>query len=224
MGSLVIDRELDLNQHLSILSRQQSQIYFLQIGAFDGVTGDDLYRAVHKFSLSGAVVEPQKEAFRLLQANYSGLKTTVTLLNVAISEHDGRKPFYVIDGAPPEPYWLPQLASFSKDVILSHRHAIPGLEAMIRTTEVDCWSFDTLFLRLNRQTVDLLYIDTEGYDANLLWAFDVPRRAPSIIVFEHKHLLTPEYLRAIEMLLGSGYSVGMSRDSINDTIALRLRA
>ncbi|MGA2251547.1 FkbM family methyltransferase [Terracidiphilus sp.] len=222
MAVLILNGEMNLDQLLAALSQKQSQIYFMQVGAFDGVTNDHLHREVRKFSLSGVAIEPQKDAFKLLQKNYSDLAATMTFFNVAIAERDGYKPFHFVDNAPAEPVWLPQLASFRRDVILRHSDAVQDLDALIRSVNIECWSFETLFRKLNRTTVDLLYIDAEGYDGKLIWSFDVPRRMPSIIVFEHKHLMAPEYLQVLQMLTGCGYSIGLSRKNIHDTIASRV--
>lgn len=219
MEAFTLIAGMDLDQKLVMLSQKRSDIYFMQIGAFDGITNDHLHHKVRKYSLSGVVIEPQPDAFRLLTANYLDLADKITSFNVAIAEHDGRQEFYVVDGALSEPVWLPQLASFSREIILSHRGAVQGLEDMIRLTDVECWSFDTLLHKLHRTTVDLLYIDAEGYDARLLLSFDVPRRRPSIVVFEHKHLKAPEYIEIAQMLAASGYYLGVSSENIHDTIA-----
>jgi FkbM family methyltransferase len=219
MAAFTLIASVDLDQQLIMLSQRQSQIYFMQIGSFDGKTNDHLYQKIRKYSLAGVLIEPQPEAFRRLCDNYRGSPAKLNLLNVAIAEHDGRRPLYVVDGAFRQPAWLPQLASFRKEIVLSHRHEVPDLENMIRVIDVECWSFDKLFSKLDRATVDLLYIDAEGYDARLILSFDVPRRKPPIIVFEHKHLQAPEYIEVARMLAVNGYQLGLSQENIHDTIA-----
>jgi hypothetical protein len=56
------------------------------------------------------------------------------------------------------------------------------------------------------KTVDLLNIDTEGFDYNVLSQVDFDRYKPLVILYEHKHLPVDEKNRAYELLTGRGYT------------------
>ena len=62
--------------------------FFVQIGAFDGVTADPIYELVQSRNWRGVLVEPQIEAFERLQENYAG-QDGLQFFNVAICDHDG---------------------------------------------------------------------------------------------------------------------------------------
>jgi len=211
----------ELTQNLDfVLSHYRIEhpaVTYLQIGAFDGVQGDPVYPLIARHKLQGVLLEPQKDAFVRLQANYGGF-TGFHLINAAIADRDGQSTLYRIKAGAQGPDWLHQIASFDKNVIRGHAHMVPNLDSMIETETVHCMSFATLFDRVGLQTVDMLVIDTEGFDIEVLRLFDVPKRAPAIIRFEHKHLNTADYEESLEMLVHGGYRLTICG---TDTLAYR---
>jgi FkbM family methyltransferase len=191
---------------------------FLQIGAFDGVSNDVLYPLVRKYGLRGFLVEPQKDAFARLKANYSDVPRLV-FVNAALGSTDGTVPFYRIKPEAQGPPWLPQIASFDKDVIMKHTSQVPGLETLLQVENVPCMTFSSLYQKFGIDRIDLLQIDAEGYDAELLRLFDIPSRLPAIVRFEHKHLRLPDYENCVEALMSAGYSVTVGGSE--DTLAYR---
>ena len=57
--------------------------------------------------------------------------------------------------------------------------------------------------------MDLLQIDAEGYDSELLRLFDLPRRKPAIVRFEHTHLSRPDYESCLTLLIDLGYRIAI---------------
>ena len=70
------------------------------------------------------------------------------------------------------------------------------------------------------QSLDLLLIDTEGWDWRILRQFDLARLQPKLILYEHQHLLSRERSDAHEFLARHGY--GWAETPEGDTIAWRL--
>jgi FkbM family methyltransferase len=95
-------------------------------------------------------------------------------VNAAIAAHDGTASLYRVKLDAKGPEWLHQIASFDRNVILSHSHVIPNLESLIETEEVRCITFATLFKEMGIQGVDMLQVDAEGYDDEILRLFEVP--------------------------------------------------
>ena len=208
--------KIDVDRILALFGRP---VFFMQLGAFDGVSGDPIFPRITRWKMEGVLIEPQEDAVQALKHNYSSLCGHFVFINAAIAEKDGPMVLYRIIPGSKGPEWMYQLASIHKNILMHHRYAIPNLEDIIQRTYVPGLTFDSVFSIIGRKTVDWLQIDCEGADAELLKLFDIKRRRPMIVSFEHKHLTRGEYERSIGLLKSLGYKVGLSCDSESDTIA-----
>ncbi|KAL4427678.1 hypothetical protein ABPG75_001767 [Micractinium tetrahymenae] len=94
------------------------------------------------------------------------------------------------------PYWANQLCSFDPTHAMRH---FPGKP--VRAVNVTAVSVPEMLSRLGLQAVDVLLIDTEGFDAQVVRQIPFDRIRPSLVLWEHKHLhesrhATEEYMRA----------------------------
>ena len=205
--ALAVDFEYVLAHYLARHDHRRP-LFFVQVGAFDGVSFDRLHEHVVEGQWHGVLVEPQPEHFERLVANYEGLQG-LTFVNAAVDTERGSRPLFVIeDGAGKPIASLAGLASFSRDRLEDwqrhdgHRHpAARGIGAV----PVDCVTFEDVLGDAER--VDLLEVDAEGYDLELLKAFDFARFAPAIVRFEHAHLSRREWDEAVALLHRHGYRV-----------------
>jgi FkbM family methyltransferase len=211
---------VDLDDVLSRYRSKRDRLLFMQVGAFDGISGDPLFSRIQRYCMDGVLIEPQRDAFAALLRNYSRFHSNhFTFLNVSVGACDGEKTLYRIRSDADGPAWLHQLASFRRDIIFRHLQFFPQLETVLTTEVVKCRTFDSIFKELGKESVDLLQIDVEGEDALLLHLFDIPRRKPAIICFEHKHLYVDDYFNCLRLLKTVGYHVGLSLQNRHDTIA-----
>lgn len=187
-------------QHL-----QTDDFFFIQVGAFDGVTNDPIHKWVKKYGWRGILLEPQPHAYALLQRNYAD-QPQLVLKNAAIADKNGEKPFYRFGDDPSLPEGFQQLASFSKETLLAHVANDPTWEAKIIADPLPCLTFNTLLDQAGANKVDLLLIDAEGYDYELLKMFDFKRVKPAIIQFEFRHLGNNQD-NAVQLLIDQGYRV-----------------
>jgi len=193
--------------------------FFVQIGAFDGTTNDPIRPLVERHRWNGVLVEPQQEAFSALVSTYSD-QPQVRLENVAVGPEPGTMTLYRVDPtAPGLPPWAPQLATFRRETLLSHRREIPGIEELIQEVRVECVTFDALLERAGSARVDLLQIDAEGFDGEILSSVDLARHRPAIVRYEHKHLDRRTQDTCVERLLDHGYRVAIEPE---DTLAYRV--
>jgi FkbM family methyltransferase len=198
--------KLSLDMVLSHYRVSHPKVRYMQVGAFDGILDDPIYPLIQKHNLEGILVEPQRDAFERLKANYARFDPAAfVFLNVAIGARDEIATLYRIKSDAPGPEWLHGIASFDRNVILNHAHVIPNLESLIEPEEVRRITFATLFQETGIHRVDMLQIDAEGYDAEILRLFDVPLRKPAIIHFEHKHLSLAGHEQAVASLVHLGY-------------------
>lgn len=195
-----------------------SGVYFIQIGAFDGQSGDPLHRYVCRFGWRGILVEPQERYFRWLQRTYEGFDG-LRLVRAAVAEEPGEKVLYTIGDldAPDLPEWAPQVASFQLEAVLRHRPAIRDLEARLVREVVPCVPLAQIFEQAESE-IELVQIDTEGYDYQVLRQIDFGRFSPAIVRYEHKHLSLADQDAAVALLVRHGYRI--AREA-NDTTAYR---
>jgi len=192
----------------SLWRRPRQDFFFLQVGAFDGMTNDPLRQLVLDHGWHGIVAEPQREAFRQLEKNYRD-KPGLTLLNVAVADTSGPRTLYKVRTGDALPSWTRQLASFRREVILKHRDVIPDIAGRIETETVDCLTFADLLARVSPRRIDLLQVDVEGYDFEILKLFHGAGLRAEIIGFEHTHLSRPERNACVEHLISLGYRVAL---------------
>jgi FkbM family methyltransferase len=193
-----------------LYQQRPGDFFFIQIGAHDGVTSDPISQLVRRYAWNGLLVEPQAGAFQQLRANYAD-QQQLQFVNAAIAEDDVEKILYKIrEGVSGLPEWYEQIASFERDVILSHRQSIPDIEDLIETETVKCLSFASLIEQYNVNHIDMLVIDAEGYDYKILKMLDLQRCKPAIIYYEYKHLGMQEQNEAMDYLVSYGYKISIS--------------
>lgn len=202
-----------------LAARHDGPLQIVQVGAFDGTTNDPISDALERFDCRAVLVEPQPRPFERLTALHRG-NENVRLVNAAIDSRDGTRAMFTIN---PEgmPEWVGQLASFDRTIVEAHQRFTPQL-LRINTTQVPTMTFDTLIADARLDRVDVLQIDAEGYDLELLKLFDVPRRSPHVVNWEHKHLSHADRDAAIDLMVDCGFRVAVSDDVVGDSVAYRL--
>jgi FkbM family methyltransferase len=191
--------------------------FFIEIGANDGVEDDHLRPFIVENEWSGIMVEPVPHLFERLRRNYAGLERVV-LENVAIADRDGRVPFY----HPPEGDF-DKIGSFSRETTLRLARALqfPDLDDRIVTTEVPCLSFESQCRRHHVERLDLLVVDTEGYDFEILKRIDFSAHSTRLLVYEHGLLSSRDRSACRAYVEGHGYA---TREEELDTWCLDIRA
>jgi FkbM family methyltransferase len=157
------------------------------------------------------MVEPVPYVFERLRANCADLQGVV-LENAAIADRNGKLPFYHVaqeDGRERAnlPRWYDGIGSFSREVVLNHASLVPDLDRRLVETYVACLTFDSLCRKHGVSHVDLLLIDTEGYDHEILKNIDWDAHRPRLIVYEHYHLASDERAAARDQLQSLGYEI-----------------
>lgn len=189
---------------------------FLQIGTFDGIISDPIRKYIVKFHWYGIMLEPQPIPFAKLEKLYFQNKNVV-VLNYALGETKGVSKIYTLEGDE-LPEWSKGMASFSKPNILKHKELINNLEDYIKEIEIKTINFKALFTEQCIERLDLLQIDTEGYDATILNLFPFHKLKPAIIHFESKHIAKLELEKLLDKLIKHGYSI--AKDGAEDMTAV----
>jgi len=180
---------------------------FVQVGANDGSARDPLRIQIRRRRWRGIMVEPVPYVFQRLANRYSG-HPRVELEQAAIADRIDSLPFFHLREAEPgEQVWqyYHALGSFRREVLLKHRNFIPDIDERVVETRVPCTTLADLCARHGMPEIDLLFIDTEGYDYEILKTVDFERQRPRVVVYEHIHLNPGDRREARALLERHGY-------------------
>ena len=182
----------------------------VEIGANDGKVGDPLFHLINsRPDCHALLVEPIPYLFEQLKSNYRG-RARCTFENVAISPGSGPMTLHFIDPSARElgshiPPYFEELASVNQKSILATVGV--GNEAYVRQLNVQTITLDALFLKHAITYVDVLQIDTEGFDYEVLKTMPFDRIRPVLICFEHCHLSDLDRANAVNLVKRQGYRV-----------------
>ncbi len=185
-----------------------NECHFIQIGANDGETDDPIFKYINSVDSKweGVLLEPQRLPFLKLSNKYAD-NARIRLENSAINEFDGPSEFFV---------------SRNHDLLagLSNKSLKNRVSkgAPIESIEVNCISPKTLYKKYNITRLDLLVVDTEGFDADAVMLILNSNPLPTVIVFEHINVAQPKLQKCFRILESTGYA--LLRHGI-DVIAIR---
>jgi FkbM family methyltransferase len=198
---------------LNQLNRTTSDIFFVEIGAMDGISFDPLYKHVIMNGWHGLLVEPLPDLFEQLREAYCSQEGLI-FENVAIADVQGNKKIYRVSPEAVEegvvPDWAKGIASFFND-----RNALGGkriskedfekIRPHIISQTVTCETLNTLLRKHNIRKIDIFQMDVEGYDFNVLKQLNFYRFRPYIIRMEWWNLPDEEKQFSLELLKTQGY-------------------
>lgn len=191
---------------LTILGNQKKTVFFIQIGANDGVTHDPLHRVIKKHHWRGILVEPLPSHFEKLEKNYSE-EPQLILENVAIAEQNSKLVFHYLPPQYNNPSWLQQIGTFDRQAIESNLKASPELIPHIETCYINAISLKNLTDKWNVSRVDLLVVDAEGYEDKIIPQIKNLPSLPDYILFEWGCLERPILDGLVSSLEQRGYEV-----------------
>jgi FkbM family methyltransferase len=216
-----------LEDFLFQYSKDIADFSVLQIGANDGLVNDPICKLIRKEKWTGVLLEPQELVYNKylvpLYKNYSKIK----LMNNAIASNENTADLYVISFSAER--WATGLASFVKSsiegkiadgyvdkCIKKYNEKAPAKkEDYIKTQQVKCVSFESVFKSSELKKIDLLQIDTEGFDFEIIKMFPFDKIKPGVISYESERLSSADILACESYLKKQGYNVsGIERDSV----------
>jgi FkbM family methyltransferase len=212
----------------SEIQQTTSDVFFVEIGAMDGVSFDPLYQYVMRYGWRGLLIEPLPDLFEQLRRNYDGQRG-LSFENIAISEETGTRVMYRVNPDAIEqglvPRWAKGISSFFND-----RNALGGLRVPTETFEqmrpyitkqsVSCDTLARVFERHGVQKIDVLVMDVEGYDFHVLRQLDFGRFLPHVIMMEWYNLPHGEKKLTLQLLKKHGYHTAQVReDAVENLVA-----
>lgn len=175
---------LTINKILEDLFNNQLINSIIQIGSNDGERFDNLNFFIKKYNPKTIFVEPIKSNFDKLKKNYSNHKNFI-FENSAISVNNEINQLFKVKTSKLHLYddHVVGITSFNYKHLIKH-----GVNKNhIETENVNAISINNLLKKHFIDNFDLLYIDTEGYDANIVFDFLSNSEIKPIILFEYIH-------------------------------------
>lgn len=171
----------DLIDRKSARGEAEDDFFFVQIGAHDGLHYDPVRPFVTKYHWRGILVEPQPAIFERLVENYKD-EPQLVFENVAMGLEDGRTILYAFKEGDGLPDHASMLTSFERHALVNNAH---DYRAEIVELDVPCLTVASLLSKHNVDKIDLLQIDTEGFDFHIIKMFSLSEVRPTIIHFEN---------------------------------------
>tara|TARA_B100001142_G_C14238079_1_gene618178 strand:+ start:358 stop:1104 length:747 start_codon:yes stop_codon:yes gene_type:complete len=202
---------LTLKKVLQVLFEENKIISLIQIGANDGLSFDELNFYIKKYKSKSLLIEPIKENFDLLKENYKKYDHVI-LENLAISVNNEISYLYKVDNKFINKYGshISAIPSFDKKHLINH-----GVKnAHIIEEKVESMSILNLINKYKFQDLDLLFLDTEGYDGKIVYDFLSTVDKKPIIVFEYIHVDNIIFEKLINKLLEKEYLFFMIEENI----------
>jgi FkbM family methyltransferase len=188
------------------------------VGANDGVFGDPLREHIVRHPWRGVLIEPQPDVFQKLKSNYAGFEDRIFFENIAISD----------DPAPISLYRLPashtgggdfaaSVASFDRKTTARQLGVNPDqLEKIVVPTA----RLDDIIAKYHLDSLDILQLDTEGFDWHVLQTINLKKTRPLLIRFEHGHLSPKAIGEMTQHLNAHDYLVNFGGHE-SDSVAMR---
>ncbi len=189
-----------LSEFLNEYSLSKKDLLFvIQIGANDGINNDPIHKFIKRDNWKGVLLEPQSYVYKQFLTKIYKKNKGIHILNAGISSKDGSQTLYKIGFC--DMRWATGLASFQKDNVekafstglvqkkcKKHNIEIPPPAEQITTEEIMTISPESLITKYDISNIDLLQIDTEGFDYEVIKIFNIEKFKPKVVIFENSHL------------------------------------
>ncbi|HPO90823.1 MAG TPA: FkbM family methyltransferase [Victivallales bacterium] len=197
---------------LNYYLEKHNPLNLIQIGANDGITFDPVHNFIiqNQEKVKAILVEPIEYSYNKLRENYKEYSNVITE-NIAIHKEKKEMTMYLVN---PEklakiPKWAGGTASFN----LEHHKLSKIPSEFIIEKKVSCITLNELLKKHDIQQLDILQIDTEGYDYDIIKSINFNVIKPSIIRFEHGYMdniMTKEkIIEILDILNKNGYQIIM---------------
>lgn len=150
-------------------------IFFVHVGANDGISSDPIHDLIIKYKWSGILIEPQKNAFQRLVNNYKGVPN-LQFLNKAIFRENGQRKLYpnTITGDDGQSSLLLRKNVTDYCGFYEDQYEL-----------IECITFDKLIKDFQIKKIDLLVLDAEGYETELVLIFPFHNLFPAAILTDN---------------------------------------
>jgi len=188
-------------------------MFFVQVGAMDGISFDPLHEHIIRHNWRGLLVEPLSDLFAELKQTYDGMDRLL-FENVAVADDRGQRDMYRICKEAIHlgkvPYWAKGVSTFTEPRNMLgpnsfHKEELELMRPYIITETVRCETLAALFSKHQIRSIDIFVTDVEGYDYEVLRQLDFTTYRPSLIRIEWANLSESHKRMTLDLLGRHGY-------------------
>ena len=139
--------------------------FFVDIGAYDGITHSNTYFFEKELDWKGICFEPHPRFFTKLRSIRNCL-----CVNACVSNHNGSEQFIAVDGGPEELSGM--VSTYDPRHLTRLNYEISRDGGTYTTIEVPTFTLNTILKQHDVQKIDYLSLDTEGSELEILKAID----------------------------------------------------
>lgn len=203
----------------------KNQITILEIGGNDGHQDDLIYSYAIKNNFITHILEPVPIYYEQLKTLYQNYKN-VHAYNYAITKRTNLDYINYIPPSNHMPLWLKGCSSFftDKNVIngmatrnnddsitpLNDKNILTYIKENIQKLPVNCLSFNDFIKLSSISTIDVLIIDTEGYELEILKQIDLNKFNTSVVILEYHNHYSVDKLSMESLLRKFNYSIAFT--------------
>lgn len=173
------------------IQTSNQDFFVLQIGANDGKMADPIHNKVKMYKWSGLFVEPITYLYNRLRTNYNGCNN-LKFENSVIAKHTGNIDFFQfpeeLENNKEFPFWASGMGSVLEPFDSPGHKNVKSKNFEMVKKKTPCLTFTDLLNKHNVKHIDLLQIDTEGFDGEIICSIDFSRIRPKYIRYEEKHI------------------------------------
>jgi FkbM family methyltransferase len=195
-------------------AKNNGDISFVEVGAMDGKNHDALYKYVIQNEWSGILIEPVKDMFEKLQETYKD-KKKLRFENSAITYENGSTDIYRIplNKVGNEcPYWADGISTLVPTEHIMNRYDELKNNSVLE--KVNTITVETLINKYNIENLDILQIDTEGYDKFIFDEFWKSGIKPKIVHIEIVYMKMIDIKDIVNLLKSNNYVVYIEGDDL----------
>jgi hypothetical protein len=218
-----------IEEEINKRSKRVPSFTFLQIGANDGRINDPIFPFIFRDKWRGHRFEPLEVPFGQLQKLHKRTPWVVPV-NALLGTKAGAMPLYYLSFSTKR--WATGLSSLNKSQLEAqiasgyvarraqkYKDMLPvNREDWIASKKMLMYELNAWILQHSEGSLDLLQIDTEGYDHILLEALDLKNLRIGMICFEKLHIPKSAFLACVAKLEAADYRLV---ESECDVLALR---
>ena len=152
--------------------------YYVDVGAYDGVTFSNSLFFERHLGWQGVCIEPLPSAFDLLKSNRTAL-----CINCAVADHNGVAKFVDVD----MPNFGKMYSGLQKNYDPRHVEILRKYAKSQRTIKVELRRLADILKETNKEVIDYLSIDIEGGELKVLKTLDLNACKIHVISVENNY-------------------------------------